>query len=118
MGWTATEFQKHGIKKHVILEPNKESYNKALKWNKNYDAEILNIFSWEYEPKEKFDLIYDDVVYVGGQVEYDNHKNFIKTFKNQLYAKCALPANGNPQYDYIDFEINNKKYRQTLLQIN
>ena len=31
VGWTATEFQKHGIKKHVILEPNKESYNKMHK---------------------------------------------------------------------------------------
>ena len=115
-GWTATEFQKQGIERHVILEPNKESYKKALKWNKNYNAEIINIFSWEYEPKEKFDLIYDDIVYVGGQINYDKHKNFIKNFKNQSYAKCAVPALNDPIYDYIDFKINNKSYRQTLLQ--
>ena len=116
VGWTATEFQKQGVERHVILEPNKESYNKALEWNKNYKAEIINIFSWEYEPKEKFDLIYDDIVYVGGQVNYDKHKNFIKSFKNQSYARCAVPALNDPIYKYIDFEINNKMYRQTLLQ--
>ena len=27
VGWTSTEFQKQGIERHVILEPNKESYN-------------------------------------------------------------------------------------------
>ena len=84
--------------------------------NKNYNAEIINIFSWEYEPKEKFDLIYDDIVYVGGQINYDKHKNFIKNFKNQSYAKCAVPTLNDPIYDYIDFKINNKSYRQTLLQ--
>ena len=29
MGWTATEFQKQGVKRHVILEPNKENYQMA-----------------------------------------------------------------------------------------
>ena len=95
VGWTATEFQKQGVERHVILEPNKESYNKALKWNKNYNAEIINIFSWEYEPKEKFDLIYDDIVYVGGQVNYNKHKNFIKSFKNQPYVKCTVNSTNN-----------------------
>ena len=51
MGWTATEFQKQGIKRHVIIEPNKGIYESALEWNKNHNAEILNMFSWEYETK-------------------------------------------------------------------
>ena len=34
LGWTATEFQKHGIKRHVILEPNKEVYKNASKKEK------------------------------------------------------------------------------------
>ena len=29
MGWTATEFQKQGVDRHVILEPNKENYQRA-----------------------------------------------------------------------------------------
>ena len=115
-GWTATEFQEQGVKRHVIIEPNIGIYKSALGWNKNHNAEILNMFSWEYEPKEKFDLIYDDIVYVGEQINYDKHRNFIKSFKNQSYAKCAVPALNNPIYKYVDFKINNKLYRQTLLQ--
>ena len=48
MGWTATEFQKQGVQRHVILEPNKENYQMALEWKKQFDdrdIEILNIFS-------------------------------------------------------------------------
>ena len=62
-GWTATEFQKQGVERHVILEPNKENYQMALEWKKQFDdsdIEILNIFSWDYSGGETFDLIYDD----------------------------------------------------------
>ena len=61
-GWTASEFQKQGIKRHVILEPNKENYQMALDWKEKYntDIEIHNIFSWDYDSDEKFDLVYDD----------------------------------------------------------
>ena len=116
VGWTATEFQKQGVERHVILEPNKESYNKALKWNKNYNAEIINIFSWEYEPKEKFDLIYDDIV------EFEStkvkHHTFPNKFKNQWYTKCAYPPHEGISNDYpIDFELNKTKYRQNLRRI-
>ena len=62
MGWTATEFQEQGVKRHVILEPNKEVYQMALDWKDKYntDIEIINTFSWEFETDEKFDLVYDD----------------------------------------------------------
>ena len=61
-GWTSTEFQRKGVSRHVILEPNKEVYQMALTWKANYSTniEILNIFSWEYEGGETFDLVYDD----------------------------------------------------------
>ena len=61
-GWTAAEFQDQGIKRHVILEPNKEVYQMALAWKDHYssDIEIVNAFSWEFETDEKFDLVYDD----------------------------------------------------------
>ena len=61
-GWTATEFQRKGVTRHVILEPNKENYQMALTWKDNYstDIEILNIFSWDYDGGETFDLVYDD----------------------------------------------------------
>ena len=35
-GWTATEFQRKGVTRHIILEPNKENYQMALEWKDNY----------------------------------------------------------------------------------
>ena len=111
VGWTATEFQKQGIKRHVILEPNKEVYKNALQWNKNYNAEIVNIFSWEYEPKEDFDLIYDDIIFLNNA---EKHNNWLKKFNNQWLARNAGPAGGISKGDFFDFKINNNKYRQNI----
>ena len=112
VGWTATEFQRQGIKRHVILEPNKEVYKKALEWNKNHNAEVINIFSWEYEPKEKFDLIYDDIVFLNNTKK---HNNWSKKFKNQWIARNAGPAGGISQGDFFNFKINNFKYIQNII---
>jgi hypothetical protein len=63
LGFTATQFQECGIKRHVIVEPNKYIYRKALAWRKKYpkkDIEIHNLFSWEFKTRERFDLVYDD----------------------------------------------------------
>jgi len=115
-GWTATEFQKQGIKRHVIIEPNRGIYESALEWNKNHDAEILNMFSWDYEPKEKFDLVYDDVLEFGNT--RDRHREFVDKFKDQWYARCmqwrCLYKNTVMEKPYIDYEVNNTKYRQII----
>ena len=115
-GWTATEFQKQGIKRHVIIEPNKGIYKSALEWNKNHNAEILNMFSWEYEPNEKFDLVYDDVLEFGNT--RDRHREFVDKFKNQWYARCmqwkCLYKNTLMEKPYIDYEVNGTKYRQII----
>ena len=61
-GWTATEFQKQGVKHHTILEANKIVYESALKWKEQYDTDIriLNIFSWDYNLDRDYDVVYDD----------------------------------------------------------
>ena len=115
LGWTATEFQKQGIKRHVILEPNKGIYKKALEWNKDYNAEILNIFSWEYDSNEKFDLIYDDIVPFGNTNK--THLDFLNKFENQWYCKCAEPQGTGKSNNTIDFEINGNKYVQVLRRL-
>ena len=117
LGWTATEFQKQGIKRQVILEPNKEVYKNALEWNKNHNAEILNIFSWEYKPKEKFDLIYDDVLEFGNTK--DRHREFIDKFKNQWCAHCVQRRgkNSTTKEPHINFEIDEVKYRQIIRKL-
>ena len=63
LGYTATEFQEQGIKRHVILEPHPDIYKDAIKWKEQYpdkDIEIIQVFSQEYETEERFDFIFDD----------------------------------------------------------
>ena len=100
MGWTATEFQKRDVQRHVILEPNKENYQMALEWKKQFDdndIEILNIFSWDFETDEKFDLVYDD----------------------QWYAYYANRAPSKSYDGYpIYFEMGEQLYVQTLNKYN
>ena len=119
MGWTATEFQKQGVKRHVILEPNKENYQMALKWKKQYDnddsdIEILNIFSWEFETDEIFNLVYDDRQEVIDEKKHEKQMNKI-LIKGQWYASWVIPCDDKSLSDYpIYFNMNNQLYAQTL----
>ena len=119
MGWTATEFQKQGVKRHVILEPNKENYQMALEWKTKYDdsdIEILNIFSWDFETEEKFDLVYDDRQQFLDKDNKKHYKQMDKILKKeQLYTNCAvyISQKGTPQ-PAIHFETNNKLCVQPL----
>ena len=115
-GWTATEFQRKGVTRHVILEPNKENYQMALTWKANYstDIEILNIFSWEYEGGETFDLVYDDRQEVISETDHEAQMEKILT-NGQWYAGWAIPCDGEKCSDYpIYFEMNNQSYAQAL----
>ena len=124
MGWTATEFQKQGIERHVILEPNKENYQMALEWKKQYDdsdIEILNMFSWDFESKEKFDLVYDDRQQFGSDCDDKHYKQMNKILEEgQWYSRNAgvLKSDinnfgGNP----IGFTLNGTNYIQHLTKV-
>ena len=115
-GWTATEFQEQGVKRHVILEPNKEVHQMALEWKDSYDTdiEILNIFSWEYEGGETFDLVYDDRQEVISETDHEAQMEKILT-KGQWYAGWAIPCDNEKFSDYpIYFNMNNRSYVQAL----
>ena len=122
MGWTATEFQKQGVERHIILEPNKENYEMALEWKKHYDSdiEILNIFSWDFETKEKFDLVYDDRQQFTSDDDDNHYKQMEKILpNNQWYSRNAgvLKSDinnfrGNP----IGFTLNGTNYIQHLIR--
>ena len=115
-GWTASEFQEQGIKRHVILEPNKENYQIALEWKDKYDTdiEIVNIFSWEYETDEKFDLVYDDRLEAISEEKHDEQMKKILPIK-QWYSGNALQNNNRKISDYpIFFEMNGINYVQSL----
>ena len=114
-GWTASQFQGYGVNRHVILEPNKQNYQMALEWKSNYgtDIEILNIFSWDYDGDEKFDLIYDDRFYLKNEEHY-NHMDKILPLR-QWYASNALPSNDKQLNDYpIFFQVAGINYVQSL----
>ena len=118
-GWTASEFQRKGITRHVILEPNKENYQMALTWKANYSTniEIVNKFSWEYETSERFDLVYDDRMEV---ISEDNHDTQMYKIlpTGQWYAGFATPCNNTKVSDYpIFFNIGDNQYVQPLLKI-
>jgi hypothetical protein len=115
-GWTATEFQRKGVTRHVILEPNKENYQMALTWKANYstDIEIFNIFSWDYEGGEDFDLVYDDRQEVISETDHEAQMEKILT-KGQWYAGWSMPCDDEKFSDYpIYFNMNNQLYVQAL----
>ena len=115
-GWTASEFQRKGVIRHVILEPNITNYQMALDWKDKYntDIEIVNIFSWEFETDEKFDLVYDDRLEVISNEKHYEHMDKILPIK-QWYASNALQDNNKEIADYpIFFKIDNINYVQSL----
>ena len=118
-GWTATEFQRKGVTRHVILESNIEVYQTALTWKANYSTniDILNIWSWDYSGGETFDLVYDDREPVTTNDD-DNHFAHMKTIlpSNQLYAYNSYVATGNNFGRSIEYTLNGVKYRQSLTE--
>ena len=117
-GWTATEFQRKGVTRHVILEPNIQNYQMALTWKANYSTniDILNIFSWDYSGGETFDLIYDDREPFSNVADEDNHFTHMKTLfsSTQWYGMNVTPASGDVYNYAIDFTLNGVNYRQHL----
>ena len=116
-GWTATEFQRKGVTRHVILESNIEVYQAALTWKANYSTniDILNIWSWDYSGGETFDLVYDDREPTS-LTDADKHFTHMKTILplTQWYAHNADKAYGETFNYAIDFTLNGVKYRQGL----
>ena len=122
-GWTASEFQKYGIDRHIILEPNKEVYQMALNWKESYNTniEILNMFSWDFETDEQFDLVYDDrEPFTDDDGDDNNHFAHMKNIlpKEQWYSRNAtITCNNSAKvpYDYaIEFILNDIGYKQHL----
>jgi len=74
------------------------------------------MFSWEYEPKEKFDLVYDDVLEFGNT--RDRHREFVDKFKDQWYARCmqlkCIYKNTIVEKPYIDYKVDETEYRQII----
>ena len=71
-----------------------ENIISKVPWEKyDTDIEILNIFSWELETDEKFDLVYDDRLEVISEEKHDEQMKKILPLK-QWYSGFAI-ANDN-----------------------
>ena len=115
-GWTASQFQEQGVERHVILEPNKENYQMALDWKDKYDTdiEILNIFSWDYDSGETFDLVYDDRLEAISEERHEKQMKKILPIK-QWYSGNALQSDNRKISDYpIFFKMDGINYVQSL----
>ena len=67
----------------------------ALEWKKQFDdsdIEILNIFSWEFETDEVFDLVYDDRQEVIDEKKHERHMNKILP-KEQWIGSWSILCN-------------------------
>jgi len=89
MGFTATQFQECGVKKHVIVEANAQMARDARVWKERYphqDIEIIEEFLQDHIYKEEdYDLIYDD--------RYDLlHKN--KDLRATLHSQGFIGREG------------------------
>ena len=94
----------------------------ALTWKANYstDIEILNIFSWDYEGGETFDLVYDDRQQFNldnDEIHYEQMNKILED--GQWYAYYANKASDRNYSDSpIYFELDNELYVQTLREYN
>ena len=65
LGYTATTFQKYGIKEHIIVEPHPKIFKEAVKWANKYQGksriQLVQSFIQDFKYDEKgYDLIFDD----------------------------------------------------------
>jgi spermidine synthase len=122
-GWTATKFQNLGVQRHVILEANKEVYQAALEWKAQFDTdiEILNIFSWDFETSEVFDLVYDDREPFTESCDNNHFAQMAKILPIDQWYACNAdywpPEAVETPLSYVysmNFEIDGIGYRQSL----
>ena len=121
-GWTSTEFQRKGVTRHVILEPNIANYQIALEWKNSYNTniDILNIFSWQYAYTEEFDLIYDDRLPISEESEELHWSKMEQVIKdNQWLSRNAgvrLSDIENISGHPIGFTLDGVDYVQLLIK--
>ena len=121
-GWTASEFQRKGVTRHVILEPNITNYQMALEWEDSHstDIDILNIFSWQYAYTEEFDLIYDDRLPISEESEELHWSKMEEVIKDDQWlsrnAGVRLSDIENIGGEPIGFTLDGTNYVQLCMK--
>ena len=112
-GYTAEQFQKCGVRKHVIIEPHPEIYKKAVEWANKRPCKhicVLNSFWQDVDlPQDEFDLIYFDTF----EMVFDDNTSWKTKFKTKWLSEVFLDE---PLGKGFRFKINGKEYFQPLVE--
>ena len=128
LGYTASEFQKCGVKYHTIIEAHTVIYKNAVEWRSRYPDKYIRIvegFFQDYKTDEKFDVFYDDRKYfVYEDDEFAGAKaplrKWLKSFCNEGgivagYARDPKFLQSLPFDNGFFFKIDGTEYRQPLM---
>ena len=128
LGYTASEFQKCGVKYHTIIEAHTVIYKNAVEWRSRYPDKYIRIvegFFQDYKTDEKFDVVYDDrkdLVYEDDEFAGAKAplRKWLKSFCNEggIVAGYARDPKFLQSLSFDDgffFNLNGKKYRQPLM---
>ena len=120
LGFTADEFQNQGVERHIIIEPNKFIYDKAVEWAEGKrGVEVINKRHQDIKADElpRVDLVYDDIYEL--VVPYKKERyNF--HFRSKWYAQfCVNHSEGDVFGDeYFRFQIGEYDKLQLLERNN
>ena len=126
LGYTASEFQKCGVKYHTIVEAHKTIHKNAVEWSSKHSDKYIRIiegFFQDYETDEKFDVVYDDRM----DMVYENDefieakkplRKWLRSFcsKNGIVAGYARELKEIKEFDDgFFFKLDGTEYRQPLM---
>lgn len=113
LGYTTQQFQDNGVEKHIIIEPNKFLYNKAVEWARGKRGITVINDRWQNARVEgEFDFLYDDTFEL---VETDYPKDFAR-FNFMWFAPfCGDYAGAIPPH-HFRFKIDEYDKIQMLIK--
>lgn len=115
-GYTAEQFQKCGVGKHIIIEPHPEIYKKALEWASKRPCKciiILNSFWQDVDlPHDEFDLVYYDAY----ELVFQDSISWTTKFKTKWVSEVFI--DGKDNREGFKFKVEGKEYFQPLIKNN
>lgn len=108
-GFTACEFQKCGVKRHVIIEPHPKLYERAKELFKDRkNVIVINDFWQNIKLDEDFDLLYYDPYELA-----DLPTIHLQDFRHKWFAQVYSKHDGEGCFE---FEADEKKKYQLLVR--
>ena len=102
LGYTAQQFQDLGVSRHMIIEPNKVIYEKALEWAEGKEGVTVINDTWQdVLLTDDFDLLYYDAY----ELIEPNEVRMFENINATWYAEFCVPYDGEGEHqDYFVFD--------------